>query len=287
MVEQKYGHPVIGIGCRIGHLTVTGATAERKNGYTVWKCRCDCGNEIQLDTRYLQRGTVTDCGCITRLRSLQSDLTGKRFGRLVCIEPTDLRGKSGGTIWRCQCDCGNECMAVSTQLTQGYKKSCGCLSHPPLKQFVGKRFGNLTVIEYAGKEAGMHRWKCQCDCGNETVVGQTLLQSGKTKSCGCLQSTMILENLKLCDGTSVTILESTKKRKLSSNTSGYTGVYQDKRTMKWRAQITFKRKTYYLGSYSTLEEAVQARRKGEEMHEDFLEWYYREHPTDTSVLAAE
>jgi len=45
----------------------------------------------------------------------------------------------------------------------------------------------------------------------ETVVGQTLLQTGKTKSCGCLQATVIYDNLKLCEGTSVTLLEFPKK----------------------------------------------------------------------------
>ena len=168
-------------------------------------------------------------------------------------------------------------MAVGRQLILGYKKSCGCWGHPPLKEFVGLRFGKLIVTEYAGKRAGMHRWKSICDCGNETIVGQTLLQTGKTKSCGCIQATQIIENLKLCDGTSVTLLEA-GKRKRATNTSGYIGVHQNKRNGKWVAQITFKRKKYNLGAYDKFEDAVKARQRGEEMHDDFLEWYYSEHP---------
>lgn len=276
-IKPKQKFAKITVGFRVGKLTVEEATHQHKNGYIVWKCRCDCGNEILVDTRCLQRGTKRDCGCSTKVKSTQKDLTGMRFGRLVCIEPTEQRGNGGGVIWRCKCDCGNECLAVSTQLTKGYKKSCGCLGHPALKDFVGKRFGMLTVIAYAGKRAGMHRWKCRCDCGNQTIVGQTLLQTGKTKSCGCLQATIIYENLKLCEGTSVTALETRKGKLLSSNTSGYTGVYQNKRNGKWVAQITFKGKTYYLGAYDKIEDAVKARKCGEEMHDDFLEWYYREH----------
>lgn len=267
----------IKIGYRIGHLKVESATGNRKNGYMVWNCRCDCGNIIQLDTRTLQRRTVRDCGCITKVTPGVKDLTGQRFGKLVCLEVTQQRGKSGGVIWRCRCDCGNICLAISTQLTQGYKKSCGCMGHPPLKDFVGKRFGMLTVTEYVGKRAGMHRWKCICDCGNETVVGQTLLQTGKTKSCGCLQTNIIRENLKLCEGTSVALLEANKKRLISSNRSGYTGVYKSEKSNKWCAQIGFKGKTYYLGSFDCLEDAVAARKQGEKMHDDFLKWYYSEH----------
>ena len=210
------------------------------------------------------------------VRPRMKDLTGQRFGRLVCRYPTKGRGSGGGVVWFCTCDCGNTCLAVSTQLTKGYKRSCGCLSHPPLKDFVGKRFGKLTVAAYAGKWSGMHRWRCVCDCKNETVVGQTLLQSGKTKSCGCLQAVAIRENLRLCEGTSVTMLEAAKKRLNASNTSGYTGVYRSARTGKWSAQITFKGKTYYLGSFEELKDAVAARKQGEEMHNHFLEWYYTE-----------
>lgn len=283
-VRQMSGaaHPSIGIGFRVGKLTVQAPTEQRKNGYTVWECRCDCGGSIRLDTRALQRGAIRDCGC-GRIKPGMKDLTGQRFGKLVCLEPTEKRGNSGGTVWRCRCDCGNICLAVSTQLTKGYKKSCGCQSHPPLKDLVGKRFGQLTVLSYAGKQAGMHRWKCLCDCGRETIVGQTLLQTGKTKSCGCLQAASIIDNLKLCDGTSVTMLEASKRHAISSNTSGYTGVYRSARSGKWQAQITFKRKTYYLGSFDKLEDAVKARKRGEEMHDDFLEWYYTEHKNSPSV----
>ena len=157
-----------------------------------------------------------------------------------------------------------------------YKKSCGCWGHPDLKDFVGKRFGNLTVIGYAGKHNGMHRWKCLCGCGNEAIVGQTNLQSSKTKSCGYLQGTVIRENLQLIDGTSVRLLKSHRNTPLSNNTSGCTGVYQNRKG-KWAAQITFKRKTYYLGSYAEKSDAIRARKRGEEMHDEFLRWYYLEH----------
>ena len=269
--------PHIQVGFRVGKLEVAAPTEERKNGYTVWKCCCDCGGEILLDTRCLQRGTVRDCGCSTVVKPGQRDITGMRFGKLVAIAPVDPSQK-GDVIWHCRCDCGGEIDAPLPQLRSGYRKSCGCLSHPPLKDFIGKRFGNLTVQAYAGKRAGMHRWRCLCDCGKETVVGQTLLQSGKTKSCGCLQEKQILENLKLCDGTSVAILEAVRSRLLPTNTSGVTGVYQNKRTGKWCAQITFKGKTYSLGTYSRIADAVKARKAAEgRLFGEFLDWYYSAH----------
>lgn len=250
-------------GRRYGMLTVSGPTGQRKNGYIVWLCQCDCGGSILLDTRCLQRGTVTDCGCVSKVKPGQRDVSGRRFGRLTALEPTGETVR-GSAVWRCRCDCGGEVRAPLHQLTAGYRKSCGCLGHPARKAFVGKRFGRLVVTAYAGKRNGMHRWQCRCDCGKETVVGQTLLQTGKTKSCGCLQAETYRDNLQLIDGTSVTMLKATMDRLIASNTSGHTGVYLDKKRGKWVAQITFKGKTHYLGAYAEKQEAVKARRRGEE-----------------------
>lgn len=165
-------------GRRYGALTVVEAAGQRKNGYIVWRCRCDCGGEILLDTRCLQRGAVTDCGCIAKVRPGCRDISGMRFGRLTAVEPTGEVTR-GSAVWRCRCDCGGEVHAPLHQLTAGYRKSCGCLGHPERKDYIGRRFGRLTVTAYEGKRDGMHRWRCLCDCGRETVVGQTLLQSGK------------------------------------------------------------------------------------------------------------
>ena len=263
----------------MGNLTVMNDTGARKNGYTVWLCACICGGTIPLDTRTLQRGTVQDCGCITKVRPGQRDVSGKRFGKLVALEPTQERSPKGDTVWKCRCDCGNIVLSPLTQLTQGYKKSCGCISHPPRKDYLGKRFGRLVVMGYHGKSGGQHRWECICDCGKTTIVGQTSLQSGKTKSCGCVQARIAAENMKFVDGTSVTMLEKAGQRLASNNSSGYNGVYFNRKSQKWAAQIGFKRKTYYLGSYQKIEDAVKARQNAEDrIYGTFLEWYYETHP---------
>ena len=83
---------------------------------------------------------------------------------------------------------------------------------------------------------------------------------------------------RLIDGTSVTMLEARKNRLNANNTSGYTGVHRDRKQGKWIAQICFKGKTYYLGSFSRQQDAIRARRRGEEMHNEFLRWYYANHP---------
>lgn len=129
-------------GKRYGMLVAVAPTDQRKAGYTVWRCRCDCGREILVESRRLKRGTISDCGC-TSVRA-RRDLRGQRFGKLLAVKETNRRGKGGSVIWHCQCDCGNTIDAPSNQLLSGYRKSCGCLSRPPLKNWIGKQFGDLT-----------------------------------------------------------------------------------------------------------------------------------------------
>ena len=91
---------------------------------------------------------------------------------------------------------------------------------------IGTRVGRLTIAEATSERRGGYIvWRCLCDCGKDTVVGQTCLAEGKTRSCGCLQVSTICGKLKLADGTSVTRLETGLTRPSINNTSGHTGVY--------------------------------------------------------------
>lgn len=53
----------------------------------------------------------------------------------------------------------------------------------------GKIFGKLTVIEEYPQRTpqGSVQWKCQCECGNTTIVSGDNLRRNHTLSCGCLQ----------------------------------------------------------------------------------------------------
>lgn len=57
-----------------------------------------------------------------------------------------------------------------------------------MNNLTGQRFGRLTVLgPWPPVPGGRTRWRCICDCGQETIVGSAHhLTSGNTKSCGCL-----------------------------------------------------------------------------------------------------
>lgn len=122
------------------------------------------------------------------------DLLNQRFGRLVVIAPAENKGKR--TQWLCQCDCGNEYIALTDTLRSGRCRSCGCLQKEcarengkkVLQDLTGQRFGRLTVLNYAGSQRNRSTWLCECDCGNNVIVNQMELVRGDTLSCGCLRS---------------------------------------------------------------------------------------------------
>ena len=114
-----------------------------------------------------------------------------------------------------------------------------------------------------------------CDCGQETEVSGASLVQGCTLSCGCLKrenQKKITERLHRGYGTCVEFLERRKYR--SDNTSGHCGVSQLKNG-RYRSYIGFRGKRYYLGTFDTYDEAVQARQEAEQtVYDSFLETYY-------------
>lgn len=70
---------------------------------------------------------------------LPKDRTGKRFGRLLCIQPKGREPKSRSTLWECICDCGSVVIIRSDSLVHGNTKSCGCMQKEKARELVLKR----------------------------------------------------------------------------------------------------------------------------------------------------
>lgn len=122
------------------------------------------------------------------------DIVGLRFGKLVVIEPSTERHKSGSKMYICKCDCGNITLSRSDYLRFGKKTSCGCTLNRVgvLDDLSGKRFGFITVISRAPNDSRatkgsnpQAKWNCVCDCGATMVVYGSRLRSGAKTSCGC------------------------------------------------------------------------------------------------------
>lgn len=120
-------------GKKFGRLTVLGRADSkiRANGKprTMWKCLCECGNEIIVEASALRSGRRKSCGCI---QSEYENLLGHKYGRLTVIRYYEKRKRQSSPgykhYWLCKCDCGNEKVVEAYSLKTGRIRSCGCLN---------------------------------------------------------------------------------------------------------------------------------------------------------------
>ncbi len=104
--------------------------------------------------KWMRRDLINDpktrsCGCynISKNQFKNEDITGKTFGRLTAIRPTDKKVSNGATIWECRCSCGNITYSSIGLLKKGGVRSCGCLStENSIKN--GKNAGKTIKEEY-------------------------------------------------------------------------------------------------------------------------------------------
>lgn len=83
-----------------------------------------------------------------------TDHYGKRYGRLVALEPAGKAKKSRAIMWRCMCDCGNETICVGRDLTTGQTQSCGCGSREAIGK-VTRKHGEANRNQTAEYRAWM------------------------------------------------------------------------------------------------------------------------------------
>ena len=147
-------------------------------------------------------------------------------------------------------------------MARGAGKERLCFPRGGHRNLTGKTFGSLIVLEESSRiSADRSRyWKCRCSlCGREKEIPANQLMKGVQVSCGCGKEKRLQETNGYIDGTCLKRVLSDKIS--SNNTSGCKGVFQKRG--KWAAQIQYKRKTYYLGSYNRFEDAVEARMQAE------------------------
>lgn len=195
------------------------------------------------------------------------DLIGKKFGMLTVIAQAPSTDK-GRNRWVCRCDCGTEKIILGESLRRGTTVSCGCKKKTDL---TGLQIGRLTVIGRSDKYGSRGKrkvqlWECRCDCGAITYKATDTLTNPDVSMCqDCAAKYAITRaraNLGFEGGTQITKIKN--RSEASENLSGVRGVYLDRKTGKYRARLKFRGKLYNLGCYTMLEDAIKARRRGEE-----------------------
>lgn len=280
------------IGQRFGKLTVIERTENKitpkGQSKTTWKCRCDCGNEVDVLASNLIRGNTKSCGCSSieyANKNKYIDLSGQKFGKLTVIRRTRMKDRN--SYWLCRCECGVEKEISMTALRNG-QNSCSCSMYDWVEdRIIGNEYtvdeNNIVHVTLRSGEEML------CDVDDwermKKYTWRTNLCGYASASINKKQKRFHVEIMGKKDGY---VLDHIDRNKLNNqrnnlrfvtqqgnavnsnlsknNTSGIKGVGKDRKRKKWYARIMLNGKNIHLGYYDTIEEAAEARRKGEEKY---------------------
>lgn len=272
---------------QFGRLTAKEIVGKDKKGY-LWRCECECGGEKIVPAAYLLNQHTRSCGCIVREKKENSIKKGDRWGLLEAVEFVSYEVLSSGkrrAVWKFKCDCGTVKTMPVANVKFGGTRSCGCkamahITNLNKEDITGEKYDRLKAIRPTDKRdvTGSIVWEFECECGNKIELSVGAFRSGRVHSCGCLYTETRTDcNSYRKDFVNNTCLSSivTAKKPNSRNTSGYTGVYLDKRSGKWLAYLNFQKKRYYLGIFKDKEDAIRARKEGEtRIHDPIIMEYF-------------
>lgn len=230
----------------------------------------------------------------------KKDISGQRFGKLVALYIDEEKSKERKRLyWWCQCDCNSPLKSIDgASLRSGNTQSCGCVQKEKIKQR-SKKYNkyDLESEEYGigytedGKEFWFDKedyekiknyyWNFD-DKGavctktypqNSTLYIHRVIMEVEDHN---TQVDHIKHNrfdnrksqLRIADNKH----NNRNKGLVKRNTTGITGVYYNKKSGSWYAQIKVNYKIIHLGSFKTKEEATEARKQAENKY--FGEWSY-------------
>lgn len=205
----------------------------------------------------------------------KENLNNQKFGNLTVI--SDYDNPNGHRKLLCKCDCGNETIVFASNLKRLHTRSCGCISSEATKKsntkhgkagtrlyriFIGLKNRcyskkNTAYSEYGGRGITVCQewlddvnnfleWAIKNGYNDKLTIDRIDVNKGYSP-----------DNCRFVDYST----QAYNKRIQSNNKTGYKGVYIKKN--RYVAQINKNKKRYNLGSFETIEDAIQARKKAE------------------------
>ena len=92
-----------------------------------------------------------------------------------------------------RCECGTVKEVFYNKLKHGTSKCCGKCGIKEYKP--GDRVGRWTIL-YKADCGKKRKWHCRCDCGVERDVIASKLDHGRTNSCGCYATELVIQRTK-------------------------------------------------------------------------------------------
>ena len=203
------------------------------------------------------------------MEELEKDMTPKLIGETWLQKHKQEGQRYRYGLYECQY-CGREWECLATAIKNGVTKSCGCQRGKGFKHGLESNIfypiWNAMIYRCNNpKSTGYYKYGARgitvCEdwlnpkhfidwaqASHPNIEGVTLDRIDNDKGYSP-------DNCRWADKTTQVINQRMKK----NNTSGYVGVSYHKGTGRWTASVGVNYKTLYIGTFLTIEEAVQAR----------------------------
>lgn len=218
------------------------------------------------------------------------DLTGEKIGKLTIIKRDEYmsdeyyrKNNQKRIFWVCECECGNTTILDTYRLSHKITLSCGCLNrtiktHLKNKNNIYKLYKNYGICTIVPKNIKFmfdledydkikkYTWNYSegyiiSHVKNQwEFLGNYILNTNGIN----YKNENKLDNRKcnLRMATKAETIIATQKIR-ENNTSGFIGVSWRKNENRWKAYITVNGKQIHLGYFKNKEEAIEARKQGE------------------------
>ena len=144
-------------------------------------CEClNCGEHFEVLAGNLE-GNKYGCLNCSNILKMKHKLEGVKIDKLL------VKKYIGDGHWLCECDCGNEYIAITSNLIDNktLKQCKDCYHRSLVKDMTGKDVGDWIVEKYIGYQ----KWECKCrHCGNTYVRFGWNLRTLKSSVCPCQNS---------------------------------------------------------------------------------------------------
>lgn len=208
-----------------GRLIAIEKDGQDKNGNTVWKCKCDCGNVISVIHSRLTTGNVQSCGCLRR------ELVSERFSKENVY---NLDGEYG--------------IGWTTNTNKEFYFDIE--DYDIIKQYTWVE--DMAVENYHSLRA------YEKGTGDRVIMSMLLGYKNHDHI-----NRNPFDNRKI-NFRQATAQENARNRSVpKNNTSGFIGVCWDKEACKWLAYIKFDYNQLKLGRFVNKEDAIRARLRAE------------------------
>lgn len=220
-------------------------------------------------------------GVLKMIKYPDSYFIGKKFGRLTVQYVYKEKDSTGNTrrYCHCKCECGNEKNVKTIHIVGGYVQSCGCLFKDTITEF-----NKTTKVKHNLSHHSLYRlWgeilhRCRVTTGEtgKNYGGRGIRVCEEWKNHPeifikwCLENGwkkgLTIDRIDVngnyepnnCRFTDYYI-QNTNKRIAKNNTSGYVGVYEDKKRKRWHSSIMIKGTRHRLGYFTSKKDALDAR----------------------------